>query len=125
MTKRIRYKLAPPFEPLIFEKKRYKFYYGGRGGGKSFAFADALLILGLQNKLRIACLREIQDTIKDSVHKLLSDRISYYDLKEYVIKESEIVNKLNGTRFIFKGLREENEDDSSGFNYTDDWDAVK
>ncbi len=107
MAKTLNIKIARPFLPLVTEKIRYKFYYGGRAGGKSYAFADALLLLGLQKPLFIACLREIQDTIKDSVHKLLSDRISLYDLQEYQVKESEIVNVVNGTRFIFKGLRDQ------------------
>ncbi len=107
MSKRISVEIAEPFLPLVNQSIRVKFYHGGRGGGKSYAFADALLMLGLKSKLFIACLREIQDTIKDSVHKLLSDRISVYGLEEYEIKDSEIVNKINGTRFIFKGLRDQ------------------
>lgn len=103
----LRIKVAKPFLPLFTEKKRIKFYHGGRGGGKSYAIADALLIKGTEEKLFIACLREIQDTIKDSVHKLLSDRISFYQLEEYEIKESEIVSRKTGTRFIFKGLRDQ------------------
>lgn len=59
-------------------------------------------------KLRIACMREIQDSIKDSVHKLLSDRIYYYHLTEYKVGENTIVNRITGTTFIFKGLREQN-----------------
>ena len=31
------------FAPLMREHYRYKFYYGGRAGGKSYAFADSLL----------------------------------------------------------------------------------
>lgn len=107
MSKNLSVDIARPFLPLVTQSIRVKFYHGGRGGGKSYAFADALLVLGLKKKLFIACLREIQDTIKDSVHKLLSDRISKYDMQEYEIKESEIVNKVNGTRFIFKGLRDQ------------------
>ena len=107
MSRKIDVDIAKPFLPLVDQAIRVKFYHGGRGGGKSYAFADALLMLGLKKKLFIACLREIQDTIKDSVHKLLSDRISIYGLDEYEIKDSEIVNKLNGTRFIFKGLRDQ------------------
>lgn len=105
MPKKMEIKIARPFLPLISEQKRIKFFYGGRGGGKSYAFADALLMKGLQKKLLIACVREIQDSIKDSVHRLLSDRIAFYGLEEFDVKETEIVNKVNGTRFIFKGLR--------------------
>ena len=94
------------FAPLMTKKFRYKLYYGGRGGGKSYAFADSLLLLGRMKKLRIACMREIQDSIKDSVHKLLSDRISFYQLTDYKITETQIINKITGTTFIFKGLQE-------------------
>lgn len=89
------------------QKYRIKFYYGGRAGGKSYAFADSLLFLGRQKKLLIACLREIQDSMKDSVYKLLCDRIGSYGLSDYKIFEDKIENKITGTRFIFKGLREQ------------------
>ena len=105
MQKELKIKIARPFLPLIGERKRIKFFYGGRGGGKSYAFADALLLLGLKQKLLIACVREIQESIKDSVHRLLADRIGFYGLDEFDVKESEILNRVNGTRFIFKGLR--------------------
>jgi len=100
-------KIAEVFAPLLQEKKRIKFYYGGRAGGKSYAFADSLLLKGRQQKLLIACLREIQDSIKDSVYKLLCDRISLYELNDYKIFENKIENTITGTRFIFKGLRDQ------------------
>ena len=100
-------KIPEIFAPLIKQKKRYKLYYGGRAGGKSYAFADSLLFLGRMKKLRIACMREIQDSIKDSVHKLLSDRIAFYDLSDYKVTETQIINKITGTSFIFKGLQEQ------------------
>lgn len=91
----------------MVKKYRIKFCYGGRAGGKSYAFADSLLLLGRKKKLLIACLREIQDSIKDSVHKLLSDRIAFYGLNDYKVYEDRIDNLVTGTRFIFKGLREQ------------------
>lgn len=105
--KEIKVKIARPFLPLINQNIRYKVYHGGRGGGKSFAIADALLMKGLKEKLFIACFREIQNSIAESVHKLLSDRIKHYDLEEYRVQKDEIINILNGTRFIFKGLRDQ------------------
>ena len=91
----------------MMKKYRIKFCYGSRAGGKSYAFADSLLLLGRKKKLLIACLREIQDSIKDSVHKLLSDRIAFYGLNDYKVYEDRIDNLVTGTRFIFKGLREQ------------------
>lgn len=101
-------KIPEKFAPLMCNKYRYKLYYGGRAGGKSYAFADSLLFLGRMKTLRIACMREVQESIKDSVHKLLSDRINYYDLTEYKVTENKIINQITGTSFIFKGLREQN-----------------
>lgn len=95
------------FKPLLMQKKRIKLYYGGRAGGKSYAFADSLLLKGRQEKLFIVCLREIQSSIKDSVKKLLEDRIARYGFSDYKIYDSKIENKLTGTTFIFKGLREQ------------------
>jgi hypothetical protein len=42
----------------LFEPKRYKVVYGGRGGLKSWGFSDALLIQGTQRFERILCARE-------------------------------------------------------------------
>lgn len=100
-------RIPEAFAPLLTEKKRIKFYYGGRGGGKSYAFADSLLIKGRMQKLLIACLREVQESIKDSVYRLLCDRIAFYRLNDYKIRETVIENKITGTRFIFKGLRDQ------------------
>ncbi len=84
--------------------KRYIVIYGGRGSGKSWSIADFLLIKGYQKQKRILCTREIQNTIKDSVHKLLSDKIEKHGLSGfYTIKNDSIIG-LNGTEIIFKGL---------------------
>ena len=78
-------KIAEKFRPLLTEHFRYKLYYGGRAGGKSYAFADCLLLKARSEKLFIACLREIQDSIKDSVYKLLCDRIKHYGFDDFKI----------------------------------------
>lgn len=97
--------LARAFQELLTTRKRYKLYYGGRAGGKSFAFADALLTLATSKKLLIACVREVQNSIKDSVYKLIADRINYYHLDgEYRLYEDKIVNLKNNSKFIFKGI---------------------
>ena len=100
--------IATPFLPLITKKYRNKLYYGGRAGGKSFAFADCLLLLGRESKLFVACVREVQNSIKDSVYKLLKDRAEFYELTDYVFYEDRVENILTGTRFIFKGLKDQN-----------------
>lgn len=92
-------KLKPLFQPY-----RYKVAYGGRGATKSWGFARALLILGAKKKLRILCTREVQKSIKDSVHSLLADQVQAIGLGgHYDVLETEIRGK-NGTQFIFAGL---------------------
>ena len=89
----------------MFRPFRYKIYWGGRGGGKSWAIARALVLLGANKKLRILCAREIQHSIADSVHKLLSEQIYELNLESrYHVTKNAILGK-NGTEFIFKGLR--------------------
>ena len=96
------------FSELLTSNARYKMYYGGRAGGKSFAFADALLIKATSKKMLIACVREVQSSIRDSVYKLIADRILFYGLSEYKIYEDKIVNLKNNSKFIFKGMMEYN-----------------
>ena len=95
------------FKPLYIHQKNDKLFYvyhGGRGGGKSWEIADFLLIEGAKQKHRILCCREVQKSIKQSVHKLLSDRIAALGLGAfYEILETEIRGK-NGTEFSFAGL---------------------
>lgn len=88
----------------LFEPHRYKVFYGGRGGGKSWAFAVALLLTGLQRPLRVLCAREYQSSIADSVHKLLSDIIYRYGLGGFYRVTKDRIIGANGTEFIFCGL---------------------
>lgn len=90
---------------FLFQPKRYKIAKGGRGGGKSWAFARALLILGASRKLRILCAREFQNSTADSVHALLKDQAEKLGLGSfYEVQQTRIIG-ANGTEFSFEGLR--------------------
>lgn len=92
---------------FLFQPARFKVAYGGRGGCKSWGFARALLIRGWQEPLRIVCAREIQNSIQDSVHRLLTDQIGELELDEfYRVQENRILG-ANGSEFIFAGLRQQ------------------
>ena len=80
-------------------------YYGGRASGKSHATAQSLILRGSKRQLRILCTREIQNTIKDSVHKLLADYIDKWELPYWEVGRDFIRNTNTGTEFIFKGLK--------------------
>lgn len=92
-------KLQPLFKPA-----RYKVAHGGRGGAKSWGFARALLIQGAQRPLRILCTREVQRSIKDSVHKLLKDQIQALGLGAFYEVQASVIKGVNGTEFLFAGL---------------------
>lgn len=90
---------------FLFKPARYKVAYGGRGGAKSWAFADALLIQCTQQSLRVLCAREFQNSIKDSVHQLLSDRIKAIGLDSHFDVQQTVIKGINGSQFAFEGLR--------------------
>jgi phage terminase large subunit len=89
----------------LFEPARYKVLYGGRGGAKSWGAARALLILGAQRKLRIACGREIMKSIADSVHHLLKEQIAELGLSHHYRAFDTYIEGKNGTLFTFHGLK--------------------
>jgi len=89
----------------LFKPNRYKVLYGGRGGAKSWGIARALLIMASNKPLRILCARELQMSIRDSVHKLLSDQIAALQLSGFYEIQNASIRGLNGSEFSFAGLR--------------------
>ena len=88
----------------LFQPSRYKVLYGGRGGAKSWGVARALLLKGMQKPLTILCAREYQNSIDESVHKLLSSQIKDMGLESFYTIQNTTIIGSNGTVFIFKGL---------------------
>lgn len=99
-TIRLPEKMRPLFEP-----HRYKILYGGRGGAKSHSIAKALLTIGMERPLRVLCARELQNSIRDSVHKLLSDQIAQEGLEGFYEVDLTSIKGRNGTEFFFDGLK--------------------
>jgi len=101
------HKLLVPieFKELYNPTWRYFAIYGGRGSLKSHTVARRLLIAGRQKKVRILCTRELQKSIKDSVHKLLVDLINELGYTDYEVQKDSIKNTITGSEFIFTGLR--------------------
>lgn len=94
----------PPKLRILFDPSRYKFIRGGRGSGKSWGVARALLIQAASQPHRVLCTREIQKSIKQSVHQLLRDQIEALNLGTFFeVLEHEIRGK-NGSKFYFSGL---------------------
>lgn len=92
------------FKPLFEPNWREAAVYGGRFSLKSHTVARFLLIQARQQKTRVACFREFQNSIAESSHQLLADLIKLYELSEFEVTNNAILNKINGSDFIFRGL---------------------
>lgn len=89
---------------FLFEPKRYKVAYGGRGSGKSWSFAKALIIQSFAKPLRVLCTREVQKSIKESVKRLLDDQIAAMGLGSFFDSTETEIRGKNGSLFVFAGL---------------------
>lgn len=99
--------------PLVANPLRFNILRGGRGSAKSRTIARLLiaaalaprLIDGQERPFRCLCTREIQKSMKDSVHRLLADEIQRMGLGEaFEVLETEIRGP-NGALFLFAGLQ--------------------
>lgn len=102
--------IIPRAFKFLFEPKRYKGLYGGRGSAKSHSVARALLVKGMEQPKRIVCAREIQKSIKESVHQLLSDVITAHGLNSFYNVLANEIRGRNGSGFIFRGLKHNTRD---------------
>lgn len=90
---------------FLFTPSRYKIVWGGRGAGKSWAFATALIIKGTQQVEKVLCTREWQSSTKDSVKSLLDRKIVDLGLEYFYRSTRDSIIGLNGTQFLFYGIR--------------------
>lgn len=103
----------------LFRPKRYKVLHGGRGGGKSWAVAATLLVMAADRTMRILCAREVQKSMRDSVHRLLKDTIERLGLSMfYDVLDTEI-RGANGSLFVFTGLQAHTVDSIKSFEGVD------
>lgn len=84
----------------------YRCLYGGRGSGKSVGMAIVAAVWGYAEPLRILCLREFQVSIKESFHAELKAAIEMFPwLADHYEVGVDYIRGANGTEFIFRGLR--------------------
>jgi len=84
----------------------YRALFGGRGSGKSVGMATVALLWGYAEPLRILCVREFQASIRESFYIELRTAIDMYPwLKQHYDVGVDYVRGVNGTEFIFRGLR--------------------
>lgn len=106
-TQRLRVEFPRAFAPLL-QPARYKGAYGGRGSGKSHFFGEQIILRCYRQTTRVACIREVQNSLKESVKQLLVDKIQKLGLGQFFeVLESEIRGK-NGSLIIFRGMQSYN-----------------
>lgn len=69
--------------------------------------------------MRIGCFREVQKSIKDSVHKLLGDRIAHHGLGHLYEVQQNVIKGPGGTEFLFAGLQDHTVDSIKSFEGLD------
>lgn len=84
---------------------RYKGAYGGRGGAKSWGFAELLLARCDMASTRAVCVREHQATLDDSVKQLLVDRIAEFGLGDRFIERTNYISAPHDGVILFRGMK--------------------
>lgn len=107
--------LPPKLMPFLLNLGKYRYYLadGGRGSGKSQAFGRLILYVCEKRKVRVCCGRETQNSIEESVYRLLVDLIQKFGLN-FRVTSSKIIHNVTGSEIIFKGFRENGVENTKG-----------
>ena len=103
---------TPKWAVSLLKATRYKGAYGGRGSGKSHAFAEMMIEAHIMDqKRRSVCVREVQKSLSQSVKRLLELKIealnagAYFEVQDSIIKST----KADGA-IIFQGMQNHTSD---------------
>ena len=101
---KIQIPVARAFVPFL-APARFKGSWGGRGSGKSYFWAGQAVEALLDGR-NVLCIREVQNSIADSVKRLIEARIEEFGLSEYFqITDKEIRCPRAGSVAIFRGMQ--------------------
>jgi phage terminase large subunit len=79
-----------------------------------------LLLDAIQRPLRTLCTREVQQSIRESVHKLLCDQIERLNIGYYFKVEKQLIMSHNGeSDFVFAGLSDQTAESIKSFEGAD------
>ena len=84
---------------------RYKGAFGGRGSGKSHFFAELAIERSIMARTDIVCIREVQQTLAQSVKKLLELKIEGMGLGPRFNILRDHIESDSGGRIIFQGMQ--------------------
>ena len=109
----------PEWGQELFRPHRFKVLYGGRGSGKSWTVAGALVALAVTRPLRIVCLREHQISIQESAKRVLENWIMRLGLESrFEIHREALVSDM-GSRIFFQGMNKMVEESIKGLEAVD------
>ena len=95
----------PSLNKVWTTPSRYKVLYGGRASGKSYAASIHLMMSARAVRLNILCLRQLQNSIRQSVYTLIKDLVYTYGFQdEFQFTISEIRHIKTGSVFKFMGI---------------------
>lgn len=83
---------------------RFKVLFGGRDSAKSTSIAQMILARCMAKPERVLCTREVQKSIAESVHQLLSDWIARLGLEQFFTVQNNYILGKNGSQIAFHGL---------------------
>jgi phage terminase large subunit len=90
---------------VLTKPARYRGAYGGRGSGKSHAFAEYIIRRCVTQKTDVVCVREVQKSLNQSVKKLLEQKIEKLQVGQlFEIQRDQILTPRGG-RIIFQGMQ--------------------
>lgn len=98
---------TPRWAIPLLKPARYKGAFGGRGSGKSHAFAEMLIESHILDPDRSSvCVREIQKSLNQSVKRLLELKIEHMEAHSYFEIQETVIKSKHGTgRIIFQGMQ--------------------
>jgi len=101
-----RIETARAFLPLL-EPARYKGAHGGRGSAKSHFFAESLVERCLMCPgTRWVCVREVQRSLKDSVKRLIEDKISGLEVGSQFGYRHDSTLTPGGGVILYQGMQD-------------------
>ena len=106
--------INPKYEPIKISDSRYYIVTGGRGSGKSYSINLLLLLLTYEAGHTILFTRLTLSSAYISIIPEFIDKIETLGVQEhFYITKNEIINKLSGSKIIFKGIRSSSGDQSA------------
>jgi phage terminase large subunit len=96
--------ILPQFKGF-YQDYRFKVSLGGRSSGRSVGASQALVYFADTANVKVLCLREFQNSIKESSKAQIESIISREGLESrFKITDTYIENLITGSSFIFQGM---------------------